>query len=320
MQNNYHVPVLSKEILDYFNPRPNQNYIDATLGDGGHTQLLLEKIGPNGKVMAFDLDQDAIIRASKRLEKYHPTGDHPKGDKDRIIFINKNFKEIEKIVNENKFFPISGILFDLGLSTYQLQSSRGFSFQTEGKLDMKFDEATRKHRSAFQIINEAKEEELMNIFRNFGEIQNYRKLTSAIISKRTEGKIKTSSELADTIKMLVPERVRNRYLAQVFQAIRIAVNNELENISNALKDATKVIEKKGKIAVISYHSLEDRIVKQFFRAESKGCLCPPEIPICQCHHKASLKILTKKPIIPTDSEIKNNSKSRSAKLRVAVKI
>jgi len=310
MQSIYHVPVLSEEIIKIFNPQKNQNYIDGTLGDGGHTEMLLEKIGPNGKVMAFDLDSDAIIRASKRLEKY----------KDRIIFINKNFKEIEKIVKENKFTDIAGILFDLGLSTYQLQSSRGFSFQTEGKLDMKFDESTRKHRSAFQIVNEAKPEELRHIFRKYGEIQNYWKLTDTIIKKRTLGKIKTSQELAETVKYLAPERFRNRYLAQVFQAIRIAVNNELENITNALKDSIKIIEPKGKIAVISYHSLEDRIVKQFFQTESKGCICPPEIPICQCLHIASLKILTKKPIIPTEIEIKNNSKARSAKLRIAEKI
>ncbi|MDD3887162.1 MAG: 16S rRNA (cytosine(1402)-N(4))-methyltransferase RsmH [Patescibacteria group bacterium] len=309
-KNIYHVPVLFKEILDYFNPKSNQNYIDATLGDGGHTEMLLEKTSPNGKVMAFDLDQEAINRASKRLEKY----------KDRIIFVNKNFKEIKKVVNESKFSQVSGILFDLGLSTYQLQSSRGFSFQTQGKLDMKFDEATRKHRSAFQIINEGKEEELRYIFRNYGEIQNYWKLTEAIVNKRTLGKIKTSQELVETVRHLAPERFRSRYLAQVFQAIRIAVNNELENIKDALKDSVNVIETKGKIAVISYHSLEDRIVKQFFQQESKGCLCPSEIPICQCHHQASLKILTKKPIIPTDQEIKNNSKSRSAKLRIAEKI
>lgn len=307
---NYHIPVLFKEILEYFNPEPNQNYIDGTLGDGGHTEMLLEKTSPNGKVMAFDLDSAAIARASKRLEKYE----------DRIIFINKNFKEIVRVVTENKFSQISGILFDLGLSTYQLQSSRGFSFQTEGKLDMKFDEATRKHRSAFQIVNESKPEELRHIFRKYGEIQNYWKLTDAIIKKRTLGKIKTSQELAETVKHLSPERFRNRYLAQVFQAIRIAVNNELENITNALKDSVKIIESKGKIAVISYHSLEDRIVKQFFQKESKGCICPPEIPICQCLHTASLKILTKKPIIPTDQEIKNNSKARSAKLRIAEKV
>lgn len=307
---NYHLPVLSQEIIKYLNPQPNQNFIDCTLGDGGHTKLFLEAIKPSGKILAFDLDQDAIKRASKRLKDY----------KDRIIFVHDNFLNIAKIVKENNFSPVNGILLDLGLSTYQLQSSRGFSFQNTGKLDMKFDEATRKYRSAFQIINDAHQEELKNIFKNFGEIKNYQKLVQAIINKRKQGKITGSQKLAEIIKHLAPERIRNRYSAQVFQALRIAVNNELYNLTQVLKSSLNILKPAGKIAIISYHSLEDRIVKQFFRQENKDCLCPSDIPICQCQHKATLKILTKKPIIPSLAEIKNNSKARSAKLRVAERL
>ncbi len=307
-KNNYHIPVLSKEIIEYLKPKSNQNFIDATLGDGGHSLTILEKIKPDGQLLAIDLDQEAIKNASERLGKY----------KNRITFIQDNFINLETIVAKKKFFPINGILFDLGLSTAQLQSSRGFSFQSPGKLDMRFNEIANDQKTAYQIINQSRQDDLAKIFKDYGEIRNSRMLARKIIAQKKE--IKNARDLTNLVKNLTPTRNENRYLAQVFQSLRIAVNNELKNLSQTLIDSAQLVHRQGRIAVISYHSLEDRIVKNFFRQESKDCLCPPEIPKCQCEHKASLKIITKKPIISTQKEIKNNSKSRSAKLRIAEKL
>ena len=308
MTKTYHTPVLSKEIIKYLKPKTNQNFIDATLGDGGHSLAILKKTNPNGKLLAIDLDKEAIKRASERLRKY----------KNRTTFVQDNFINLEEIITNKKFFPIHGILFDLGLSTYQLQSSRGFSFQLPGFLDMRFNKIAKDQKTAYQILNQGAEKELTSIFKNFGEIRNSRALAKKIISKKTQ--IKNTQDLVSLIKNLTPFKNKNRYLAQIFQALRITVNNELNNLSKTLVDSVKLINKKARIAVISYHSLEDRIVKNFFKQESKDCLCSPEIPICQCQHKASLKIITKKPITPSIKEIKQNPKSRSAKLRIAERI
>lgn len=313
-----HISVLINEVLKYFNPKPNQNFIDCTLGDGGHTMAILERTKPNGKVIGIDLDTKKLKIKSSKFKA-----------RNRLIVINDNFANLEKIVEQLRSdvnFKIHGILLDLGLSSSQLdENGRGFSFQKNGPLNMNYESRiTNYELTAEEIINQWSEEKLKEIFWKYGEEEQTRKIVKAIIEERKKYPIKTTKQLTDLICKIKKPYYRSsgrlHPATKVFQALRITINKELENLEKVLPQAIKILKPQGKLIVISYHSLEDRIVKNFFRQEVKDCICPPIIPYCACQHKASLKIITKKPIVPSKEEIEKNPRSRSAKMRVAEKI
>ncbi len=289
-----HVPVLLKEVLKYLNPKPGQNFIDCTFGFGGHGLALLEKIKPTGKILGIELDEEVLNKL--------------KQDKERFLVCHGNFTDLEKIVKENNFYYINGILFDLGISSWQIEKSkRGFSFQRDEPLDMRLD-VRNNDLSAEEIINLWKENELKKIFQEYGEERFSGRIARVICLIRQNKRIKTTNQLVEIIRQAIPGKYqykRIHFATRVFQALRIAVNDELNNLDQALAQALKILEINGRLAVISFHSLEDRIVKNFFREQAK---------------ENNLKILTKKPISPTDQEISENPRSRSAKLRVAIKI
>lgn len=306
-----HKPVLLEEVIKYLDPKKNENFVDCTIGGGGHSEAILKKTAPNGLVLGLDWDGAAIIRTRERLADYQK----------RLILVNESYINIKEIVHVEKFNKINGVLLDLGLSSDQLQASgRGFSFQVNESLDMRFS-AEKNDLTAEIILNTWTADKLEKIFREYGEEQFASKVARAIISQREIRPIKTTLELVSLIINVLPKKKTKIHPAtKIFQALRIAVNNELNNVKMALKDIVELLEPGARLAVITFHSLEDRIVKQYFKYESIDCHCPPEIPVCKCSHKATLKLLTKKPIKPTDQEIMENFRSRSAKLRVVQKI
>jgi len=294
-----HIPVLLKEIIKYLDPEPNENFIDTTLGGGGHAFAILEKISPNGKLLGIDLNKEAIQKTNLKSQTLNL--------KSRLILVNDNFANLSEIIKKYNFLSVSGIIVDLGLSSDLLEASRrGFSFQKDEFLDMRFGETGK---TAYEIINQGLPEELEEIFRKYGEEKFSGLITLNIVKVRQKRIIKTTKDLvkviADVIKDKVPERFQIKTFARIFQALRIAVNNELENLKKVLYQSIEILSPGGKIAVISFHSLEDRIVKNFFRDKKNDGL---------------LKILTKKPVTPDFKEIKANPRARSAKLRVARKI
>jgi 16S rRNA (cytosine1402-N4)-methyltransferase len=285
-----HIPVLLKEVIDYLNPGKNENFIDATLGLGGYTAAILEKNKPNGKVLAIEWDTNTLKITKEKLKK----------DNKRIIFVKDNFANLQSIANSN-LNNISGIVFDLGLSSYQIdQGSYGLSYKTNQPLDMKFGLGSNEKFiiTAKDIINKHHEKEIANILYQYGDIGNSYKIAKNIVNFRQKQPILTTYDLKKAIGSDNP-----KLLSPIFQALRIKVNNELDNLQKALSQALKIIKPGARIVVISYHSGEDRIVKNFFR-----------------DNKQYLKIITKKPITPSWAEIKNNSRSRSAKLRSAIKL
>jgi len=290
-----HIPVLLNEVLANFNPQPNQNFIDCTLGGGGHAQGILERTRPHGKLLGIDTAPEAI-EAMRRLIKNN--SDWQK----RLILVNDNFVNLKKIVQENNFTDIGGILLDLGFSSDLLEdNARGLSFQIDGPLDMRFNPRQQKLTAA-EIINSWPASDLENIFRNFGEEKFARPIVKVIIAKRKDKKIITTLQLAAIIEEAVGKNYVVKTLARIFQALRIAVNDELDNLSQVLPQAVDLLNKDGRLAVISFHSLEDRIVKNIFITNP------------------TLKKITKKPITASESEVAVNPRARSAKLRVAQKI
>ncbi|MFH1523195.1 MAG: 16S rRNA (cytosine(1402)-N(4))-methyltransferase RsmH [Patescibacteria group bacterium] len=318
--NNYHVPVMLKEVLEYLNPRPGQFFIDGTLGGGGYTIAIAKRVGENGIVLGIDLDDKAIKNAKLQITNYKLQN---------TILAHDNFKNLSKIVNKyfKKDQAINGIVFDLGLSSAQLEDrTRGFSFQLDAPLDMAFGHQQRTANNEQQtdyIINKYQQRELERIIREYGEERYAKRIAQKIVESRKNKLIKTTGQLVEIIKKAVPKKYLYSKIhpaTRTFQALRIATNDELRNLEEALPQAIKLLAKRGRIVVISYHSLEDRIVKQFFKKEKMDCLCPKDMPICQCNHKAQVKIITKKIIIPNENEIKNNPRSRSAKMRIAEKV
>jgi len=305
-----HKPVMLQEVLHYLDPQPNQNFIDCTVGGGGHTEALLRAISPVGRVLALDWDSEAIKRVAERLSV----------EADRLILVNDTYINLEQVVYAQKFEKVRGILLDLGLSSDQLQNSgRGFSFQLNEPLDMRFD-PINNGLTAEKILNEWSETEIIKILREYGEERSAVRIAKSIIEKRNIKPIKTTLELVEIITTVLPKRGKIHPATKTFQALRIAVNDELNNVRRILESSYNVLESGGRLAIITFHSLEDRIVKQYFKYESVDCHCPREIPICQCGHKARWKIITKKPVIPSMREIEENFRCRSAKLRVAQKI
>lgn len=309
-----HNPVLNKVVENYLQLKKGDTVIDCTLGLGGHSELFLEKIGKNGTLVAFELDEKNLKIANNRLKDIK--------NKNKILFIHKNFAHLKNEVEERGITNVKLIFFDLGLSSPQVdEADRGFSFLKQGPLDMRFDK--NQVQTAEMILKAYSEKQLEQIFREYGEERMARKYARII---KENLPIETTTQLAQLIERYAPrppkkgKKVRKHPATQVFQALRIAVNNEIESLKIALTDAINILEPGGRLIVISYHSIEDRIVKNIIRTESKECLCPPEIPICQCNHKPQVKIITKKPIVPDEEEIEENPRARSAKMRVAEKL
>lgn len=309
-----HLPVLLNEVIEYLRPQANKNYIDCTLGSGGHAEAILKKIGPRGKLLAIDLNQESLTLAKKRLAKY----------KNQIIFYQGNFANLKKIAYECNFHSVSGILFDLGLSSDLLTWEKfGFSFQTKGPLLMRYDGKKEGVITAEKVVNQYSVNALARIFWEFGQEKYAKQIAKKICEVRRLKPIQTTSDLVEIILKAVPTHYREKKIhpaTRVFQALRIFVNDELENLKKALWQSKEVLERGGRIVCLSYHSLEDRIVKNFFRQEAKDCLCPKEFPVCRCSHQKWLKVITSKPILPRKEEIQKNPRARSVKMRVAERI
>lgn len=309
-----HIPVLLNEVLKYLNPQPNQNFVDATVGDGGHGRAILEKTAPNGKLIAIDRDVDSIIRARSDLKEFE----------NRVLFVNDSFGNILKIVEESGFNRIQGILFDFGMSTSQLENSgRGFSFQKDEILDMRYD--TKIPITAEDILNNYSERELFEIFKKLGEEPKSRIIARAIVNVRKKKRIETTKGLVEIIERLLRRRGKLHPATLIFQALRIEVNQELTEIEQALADIPKVLLSGGRAAFISFHSLEDRLIKNWAKNLSRKNP-PPFVDEQILNIKGGIrkgwgiKILNKKPLIASAEELKTNPKSRSAKLRVIEKI
>lgn len=301
-----HYTVMKNEAVDALECKDGLIYVDCTLGGGGHSELILERISPNGKLIAFDIDDDAIAAASERLNKYK-----------NLTIVKNSYTNIKKVLKELNINKITGgILFDLGASYHQLtKQERGFSFLKEAPLDMRF--SMESEFSAYDVVNNYKEDELVKIFSQYGEERFSKRIAKAIVENRKASPINTTTELAQLIIDSTPKVKSSIHPAtRVFQAIRIEVNNELQNVKNTLNDVLELLDFGAIISVISFHSLEDRVVKQIFKYHSTKCHCGPNQMICKCPPPV-LELVNKKPITATEQEIKENPPSRSAKLRIA---
>lgn len=305
-----HIPVMLPEVLHYLNCSREGVYVDATLGDGGHALGIYRSLGAGSHLIGIDWDEEVFEGVRKRLEGYPA----------RVTLVHSSYTRLEEILHNLGITQVAGILFDLGVSTrHLLTGSRGFSYHGEEKLDMRMDR--RLPRTAEDLINELSEEELSEIIYRYGEERFARRIARKIVSTRAgSGRIRTSDQLVEIIKSAVPAAGRKvkHPARKTFQALRIAVNRELENIESVLPQAVRCLEPGGRLCIIAYHSLEDRLVKTFFREQSWKCSCPPQWP-CFCGGDGELELLTPKVVKPTEDEISRNPRSRSARLRAAAK-
>ena len=309
MDSGYHTPVLVEEVIRLLNVNPDGIYVDGTLGGGGHAESILMRLSLRGRLIGFDIDSEAIKFSENRLSKFG----------DRVIYFNRNFVAIKKSLNDIEINYVDGILLDLGLSSHQIDTiSRGFSFRQNGRIDMRMDQT--QLLDGWKVINTYDQNRLSDIFRNYGEDRNSKRIARKIVQARSIQTINTTHELAEIIEPLVGERFLIKSLARIWQAIRIEVNGEMNNLRSFLKGAAELLSIGGRIVVISYHSLEDRIVKEFIRQESKSTIASFERFLPEKELNLKLKNLTKKPLIPNDAEMKFNSRARSAKLRAAERI
>ncbi|MBT5470678.1 MAG: 16S rRNA (cytosine(1402)-N(4))-methyltransferase RsmH [Nitrospina sp.] len=307
----YHESIMRNEVLHYLNIHMEGVIVDGTLGDGGHTEFILKNTGPKIRVLGIDRDQSAIERARERLNCF----------RDRVTFVHGSLENLRDIVTQSGQTKINGLLLDFGVSSPQLDTpERGFSIRNNGPLDMRMDNSQKT--TAADLLEKLKDAELVSIIKNFGEERFAKKIVRAIRREQEIAPITTTSHFSEIISRVVrsPRHSRIHPATRTFQALRIAVNNELEQIKTVLSDAIQLLDSSARIVAISFHSLEDRIVKTFFRAEEKGCTCPPKIPICICGNKPTLKIHTRRPIYPSEEEIALNPRAISAKLRVAERI
>ena len=300
-----HVPVLLDEVIEGLQVEPGARIIDGTVGGGGHAYEILAASAPDGLLLGLDRDPAALEIAADRLEAYG----------DRALLVHASFGQLMEVAQSNDIVPVDGILLDLGLSSLQLaDADRGFSFMADGPLDMRFD-PTSNDPTAADLINRLSAEELADLLYDYGEERQSRRIARAIVEARP---LHTTGELVRVLEETVGRRRGRLHPATLtFQALRIAVNEELASLEAALPQAVELLASGGRLAVIAFHSLEDRIVKRFMRRESKDCICPPELPICTCDHQTSLDVITRKPIRPTEEEAEANPRSRSARLRVA---
>ncbi|OGE79541.1 MAG: 16S rRNA (cytosine(1402)-N(4))-methyltransferase [Candidatus Doudnabacteria bacterium RIFCSPHIGHO2_01_FULL_46_14] len=309
-----HTPVLLNEVIGFFDPKPGKKFIDATVGRAGHANQLV-----NGGAEVLGVDTDSEVVAELKSQSA--------SRRTKIKAVVGNFGNLKSIAEENDFTDVDGILMDLGLGSHQLDDSeRGFSFQKDGPLDMRFDAKSQNSniKTAGSIVNFYAEKDLLRIFFQYGEEKRFgKRIVGAIMARRKLGSINTTGELFELIKQALPGQFRFRAgdtARKIFQALRIEVNDELGNLERGLQQAVSLLKSGGRLVVISFHSLEDRIVKQFFVREARDCVCPPSFPVCRCDARARLRILTKKPVMASGDEARTNSRARSAKLRAAEKI
>ena len=307
-----HVSVLLFECIEALNIRDGYTYVDCTTGGGGHSLEIAKRLGPNSRLICFDRDKDAIAAAKERLKDYL----------DKITFVNENFSSLDKIIKEYNIDNLGGVLADLGCSSHQFDvAERGFSYMQDAPLDMRMD--TDSPISAYHVVNEYSEAELKRIIFEYGEEKFAPRIASAIVRAREEKPIETTVELSNVIKSAIPQKARidgPHPAKRTFQAIRIEVNRELDAIRPMIETAARALVKGGRIAIISFHSLEDRPVKTAFKELSSGCTCPRDFPVCVCGKKPTIKEVNKKPILPSEDELRENPRSRSAKLRIAEKL
>lgn len=307
-----HVPIMLEDCINSLNIKPEGIYVDGTLGGAGHSREIVKRLSGKGKHIGIDKDIEAINVSTKRLEEY----------KDNLILVNDDFKNYKNIIKDLGIKKVDGILLDLGISSYQIDNAdRGFSYINDAPLDMRMNRS--QSLSAYNVVNEYEPGDLVRILFTYGEEKFARPIVKAIVKARQLKPIETTVELAEIIKEAVPPKVRfkgSNPAKKTFQAIRIEVNSELSKLDTVLKEMVESLNLGGRIAVITFHSLEDRIVKNVFKDFTKDCICPSELPICVCDHKASLKLVNRKPIVASEEEMKTNTRSTSAKLRVAEKI
>ena len=305
-----HVPVLVDRVTEFLVTDPGGSYLDLTVGAAGHLKALSERLDPGARLYGLDRDPAAVVAAEATLRDCRQP----------VTLVNASYSDIESVAADLDDRYFDGILLDLGLSSLQLDDpTRGFSYRFDGPLDMRFDPESGDP-SAADLANTLTERELAEIIRTYGEERRAKRLAKAIVKERQAEMILTTSQLTLVVDSVVPRHERNKTLARVFQAFRIAANRELEGLGDTLPVLVGLLRQGGRLAVISYHSLEDRIVKRFFQAEVKGCVCAPEVPVCVCGHEPRLKIHTRRPVVPEAAEVGMNPRARSAKLRVAERL
>lgn len=307
-----HVSVLAEECIQALNLRPDGVYVDGTTGGGGHSLRIAQQLGPAGRLICIDRDEEALAAASRRLEAY----------RDRVTFVKSNFAQIAQVIEGQGLAGVDGILFDLGVSSYQLDNGdRGFSYMHDAPLDMRMDRS--QPFSAWDVVNTYTQEQLRQILWEYGEERYSGRVAAAIVQQREESPIETTGQLAQVIREAMPaaaRREKQHPAKRSFQAIRIEVNGELRAVEQAMEGSVDKLLPGGRLAVISFHSLEDRIVKKIFAQQAKGCTCPPEFPVCVCGKKPMLKLISRGVITAGQKELDENPRARSAKLRVAERI
>ena len=306
-----HVSVLLNECLEGLNIKENGIYVDGTLGGAGHSSEILKRLSKEGRLIGIDQDTDALKAAKERLKDYS-----------NVTFVHSNFSNIENVLNNLNIDGVDGILMDLGVSSYQLdEGERGFSYMKDAPLDMRMNR--ENDFSAYNVVNEYSEEDLYRIIRDYGEEKFAKRIASFIVENRQEKNIETTLELVEIIKNAIPAKARREGphpAKRTFQAIRVEVNSELSILNKAIEDGVNKLNSGGRMAIITFHSLEDRIVKNKFRDLAVSCRCPKEFPVCICGEKAKVKVISRKAIEPSKQEVEENPRSRSAKLRVIEKL
>ena len=305
-----HASVMVQEVMELLKPESHKKYIDGTLGGGGHTEQILALSSPDGMVLGLDWDDEAIAAAQERLKRFG----------DRLVTRRRAFTEVKEILKEIGWDKVDGIFLDLGLSSHHIESGeRGFSFQVETRLDMRMDR--RQSLDAYQVVNTFPVSELERILREYGEEPRARRVALSIDAQRRRKRVETTRDLADLVARVAGrKRGRMHPATRTFQALRIAVNRELENLTGFLEDAYELLHSKGRVVIISFHSLEDRLVKKAFRKWNQSCICPPKTILCRCGWSQKARLLTSRPLFPSQGEIWLNPRARSAKLRAAERV
>ena len=303
-----HKPVLLDKTIEMLNIKPNGIYVDGTLGGGGHSFEVCKRLGEKGRLIGIDQDEVAICASSERLKEFS----------DKVTIVRSNYSEIRQVLHNLGIEKVDGILLDLGVSSYQIDTpERGFSYRENAPLDMRMD--TRNDMTAKDIVNGYSQFDLYRIIRDYGEDKFAQNIAKHIIRVREEKPIETTDELTEAIKAAIPMKIRMKTghpAKKTFQAIRIELNKELEVLNNSLDSMIELLEEDGRLSIITFHSLEDRIVKSCFRKNENPCTCPPKFPICVCGNKSMGKVITRKPIVPSEEEISDNKRAKSSKLRV----
>ena len=302
-----HKSIMLEEVIESLAIKPNGIYVDGTLGGAGHSSEIVKRLGEDGRLIGIDQDGEAIEAATKRLKPY----------KDKVTIVRSNYAQMKEVLRDLGIHKVDGILLDLGVSSYQLDNAeRGFTYREDVPLDMRMDQ--RQTKTAKDIVNDYSEMELYHIIRNYGEDKFAKNIAKHIVQARQKAPIETTGQLIEVIKAAIPKKVRatgGHPAKKTFQAIRIELNHELD-VKNNLEDMIDLLNDEGRIAIITFHSLEDRIVKNIFRTSERPCICPPEFPVCVCGRVSKGKVITRKPIVPGKEELEENSRSKSAKLRV----